>query len=206
MRSPTDWACAGFASAVCPFALQTCCQHFILLQPFLSSLKREVRSYFFHGRHWKTLRTANAVKTKQMLSVSCVERDDAGNVDADLMLQISLPGLVDQAVHALGLLEQRYKLVSSSALLRVDQGVEFVPVVRPLPNSPRSALTDAQKQVVDTAERNAINRRKPQVWMASGSGWITRSFINEVSCRWVAAQMGGVEIDVHTYRVAWSWT
>lgn len=150
----------------------------------MASLRNEVRTYFVCGQAWMTIRTTDAVKEIVKISTLRVDRHTAGGSTFDLRLQVSLPSLIDQAAHALSRLEKEYKLVSRSALLRVDQGVEFVAACDPLPTKSRSAMSQEEKSSVDGQERTAIaGRRQPHQWMASGSGWITRSFINEVrSC------------------------
>ena len=119
---------------------------------------------------------------KATSEVSEIVRRYAGGTAFDARLQVSLPALVDQATHVLTQLEAKYKLVSKSAMIRVDQGVEFHTVCAVSPSEGRAAMKADQKNAIDAAEQKFITAQiNSHQWTASGCGWVTRSYVNEVT-------------------------
>jgi hypothetical protein len=114
-------------------------------------------------------------------AVYVITKNTAAGSEYDAMLQIALPSLVNQAVYVTGLLEIEYKLVSESALLRIDQGVEFL-MASGCTLRLRSAMSPIERANTDASEQQMIaSQGSPAQWSASGCGFIIRAYINEVT-------------------------
>jgi hypothetical protein len=83
---------------------------------------------------------------------------------------IVLPQAIDFSVHILRLCEEHCKLVSSSGVLRVDLGIEFL-----------HCRKHADDSLAESEEHLRARQQHSELWHSTGAGFLVRFFVNEVT-------------------------
>jgi hypothetical protein len=178
----------------------------LIIQPCLSCLSSEVRIFNAGGvalNHILTSRDHEinyrsvATSLPPVHTAMRIERDRKTHDWMYNHIVEAMQGITETVVHVMRLVEgDRARpqkgdgLVSLSALLRADLGVEIREVPLPADDVVRRILllerryrTSEQNAIVDAAEARLIMLMpRPSQWACTGAGFIHRSFVNEV-CR-----------------------
>jgi len=161
-------------------------QKCLLVQPELTTLHRELRLFFANGCFLTAVQTDPVSHGVVELRFTTVNRAaEAAQRQLEPCPNDILPQVVDHAAFVLSACESHCQLVSSSGLLRVDVGVEYVLA----PPQHIVSQTSAGQEFVrwatiperEASELQNIPKAHRHQWQCSGLGWIFRVFTNEVT-------------------------